>query len=360
MSPDALPLEITIPSAPQSEPQEVNGPAGPAPVRPASSVRRTSTVDMTWPGGLGTQLRLDGRARDAVTTSPDDAPVVVSEATTSVGVGPMRVIDEIVADPAPDGLQNLVGARGGGHLRGVLDEFLPEERAGGTLLNLLLDDISGCSLIAGFAWSRWSDQWMMAERRSTMPQPTEEQMRAHRQSLEGVCIGFRPGASALSEGGLGRGAHRIQPVPPLVNPSDPHGWHPLAELPEVSMRRARRIDAWVDDTHGVIVIDSAFQDSAGDPAHGRVAIHEYLLRATADAETGTLLSVDPDPRVLPFLECPSAKLTAQVLVDTPLRTLRSTVLERLAKTNGCTHLNDALRALAEAPVMLRSLTELAA
>jgi hypothetical protein len=31
------------------------------------------------------------------------------------------------------------------------------------------------------------------------------------------------------------------------------------------------------------------------------------------------------------------------------------VLDRLAKTNGCTHLNDALRALAEVPVLLGQL-----
>jgi hypothetical protein len=31
------------------------------------------------------------------------------------------------------------------------------------------------------------------------------------------------------------------------------------------------------------------------------------------------------------------------------------VLERLSKTGGCTHLNDALRALAEVPVLLSAL-----
>ena len=119
------------------------------------------------------------------------------------------------------------------------------------------------------------------------------------------------------------------------------------------MRRARRIDVWRDgDT---IVIDSAFQDSAGDPTLGRVAVHEYGLRATADAATLTLQTVAPDPRVLPFLECPSARLTATSLVGTPLADLRHAVLQRLGRTNGCTHLNDALRALAEVPVLLEHL-----
>jgi hypothetical protein len=35
--------------------------------------------------------------------------------------------------------------------------------------------------------------------------------------------------------------------------------------------------------------------------------------------------------------------------------LRHVVLERLARTKGCTHLNDALRALAEVPVLAERL-----
>jgi hypothetical protein len=125
------------------------------------------------------------------------------------------------------------------------------------------------------------------------------------------------------------------------------------------MRRARRIDVWRDES-GMIEIDAYFQDSSGDPGPSRVAVHEYVLRATADPETMTLVTVTPDARILPFMECPAAVDTAQVVVGTPLADLRRTVLERLAKTNGCTHLNDALRALAEVPVLLRHLDRIAA
>lgn len=299
-------------------------------------MRRTSTVDMTWPDGFGTQLRLDGNARDAVTVDPADPPITVDAANASVGIGSNRTIEDIRADPDREGLQLLVGSRGGGHLRGALDECLPGERTAGTPLYLLLDDISGCSLIAGFAWSRWRDDWKQPNRRPA------------NFSMEGVCIGFAPGSSALDETpGSGQ---RTQPVGPVVHPDDPHGWHQLPELPDVSMRRARRIDVWRED--GVIRIDSAFQDSAGDPAGGRIAIHEYGLRATADFETLELLTVEPDARILPFMECPSAVGTAGVVVGTALGDLRAAVLERLSKTNGCTHLNDALRALAEVPVLL--------
>lgn len=324
-----------------AESQAVAGPAGPAPVRPPRSVRRTSSVDMTWPGGYGTQLRLDGRARDAVTVDPAEPPVVTGGATTSVGIGFNRTIDDIVAVPDRPGVQRLVGCRGGGYLRGALDEHLPGEREAGSPLYLLLDDISGCSLIAGFGWSRWTKDWLTPPDR--VPRP----------SMEGVCIGFRPGASSLLEQASGTSTHRTQPVGPLINSDDPLGWHDLPALPDVSMRRARRIDVWRDGD--VVHIDSGFQDSSGDPDHGRIAVHEYVLRATADAATLSLRTVSPEARILPFMECPSAVATASSVVGAPLAELRAVVLERLAKTNGCTHLNDAIRALAEVPLLLAQL-----
>ncbi len=321
-----------------TELQNVRGPVGSAPLRRANSVRRTSTVDMTWPDGFGTQLRLDGRARDIVTVDAGMAPIVVGEGRVRVGVGPNRVIEDITVEPMREGAQQLVGSRGGGYLRAALDEMLPGERVAGSPLYLLLDDVSGTSLIAGFAWSRHTEEWLHVPTHGPRPE------------MENVCIGFATGSSALVEQRTGGMSHRVQPVGPLVHPDDPAGWHALADLPDVSMRRARRIDVWIDgDT---IMIDSGFQDSASDPEHGRVAIHEYALRATADLATMTVTSVEPDARVLPFMECPSAMGTAVAVVGAPLSELRAVVLERLSKSKGCTHLNDALRALAEVPILL--------
>jgi hypothetical protein len=41
---------------------------------------------MTWPAGFGTELRLDGHCRDAVTHATADPPLVVDEATAIVGI----------------------------------------------------------------------------------------------------------------------------------------------------------------------------------------------------------------------------------------------------------------------------------
>ncbi len=320
--------------------QRVAGPSGPVPLRRPGSVRRTSTIDMTYVAGRGSQLRLHGRARDLLTPADGGAPVVLAVGAVEAGASPGRVIEDVAADPPRAGIERLVGARGGGHLRLAIDEVLPGERAAGTPLYLLLDDLAGCTLIGGFQWSRFPDL--------SGPLVVTE-----KPQMEGICIGFVPGASSLDDMGRPAAGARVQPVGPLVHPDDPLGWHELPEQPQVSMRRARRIDVWLDaDT---VRVEASFQDSAGDPDHGRVAVHEYLLSATADAATMTLTSVTADPRILPYLECPNAPGNIGRLVGTPMADLRATVLERLAKTDGCTHLNDALRALAEVPVLVEHL-----
>jgi hypothetical protein len=79
--------------------------------------------------------------------------------------------------------------------------------------------------------------------------------------------------------------------------------------------------------------------------------------ATVDPVQGILSSVTADPRVLPYLECPSAAGGVDAMIGTPVADLRDAVLERLKGTAGCTHLNDALRALAEVPVLARTLLD---
>jgi Protein of unknown function (DUF2889) len=99
-----------------------------------------------------------------------------------------------------------------------------------------------------------------------------------------------------------------------------------------------------------------FQDSSTEPTGGRVAVHEYRLAATADPRTGRLLSLEADPRVLPFYECPLAARGLDALLGTPLAELRTVVLKQLAGAAGCTHLNDAVRALAEVPTLIARLS----
>jgi hypothetical protein len=257
-----------------------------------------------------------------------------------------RTILGIVADPARPSAAALVGARGGGHLRRIIDDAMPEECRHSTPLHLILDDISGTSLIAGWAWSQWATDWL------TMPNiPDEDQLAALIRSKQGVCIGFAPGSSALDvlpTPGVTGGA----PAPDLRNPQDPDGWHDFPTAQGASLRRARRIDVTL---RGAVRIDAAFQDSASRPDGGRMVLHEYRLTVAADPGSLRITSITAEPRVLPFPECPSATHNLRRLLDAPLTELRERVLDHLRGTDGCTHLNDALRALTAVPALLHTL-----
>jgi len=326
----------------------VAGPGEAAPPRRPGSVRRTSTIDSRWPDGFGRQVRMVGRARDLLTPADGSAPRVLSEDVLYVGAAMDRTIEDIRSEPERPSLQQLVGCRGGGRLRGALAQAVPDELAAGTPLYLLLDDLSGATLVAGFAYSQWPDE------QSYWWQEGAEKPKPPQRRMEGICAGFRPGASSLNPDGTSRFIHDVRAVDPVQRADDPLAWHHIEDVNEVSMRRARRIDVCLTD---VIEIDSMFQDSCPVPAGGRVAVHEYGLRATADPLDLTLLSVQADPHVLPYRECPMAADNVERLIGTPLTQLREVVLERLKGTLGCTHLNDALRALAEVPVLAEPLRD---
>jgi hypothetical protein len=292
-------------------------------------------------------MRLVGRARDVMTPKSGDSLVVCAEDGFTALLTPHRTIVAIEAEPARPALSRLVGGRGGGGLRRLIEEVVPEERRNATPLYLILDDISGSSLVAGWAWSQWDTDWLTAAARAAMKDVDLE--RAIR-SREGLCIGFAPDSSAFNPGADRSGTR----APDLRHPEDPQGWHTFAvQNGSVGLRRARRIDVSLDE---VIIVDSAFQDSATTPDGGRAVVHEYRLSMTADPRSLRMLSVKAEPRVLPFVECPSAVDNITRLLDMPLPELREKVLAELRGIAGCTHLNDALRALADVPALMNYLS----
>jgi hypothetical protein len=309
-------------------------------------VRRTSTVLMSWPGGLGTpELLLQGRARDLYTPGAG-TPWTLASADLDVITGRDRDIQSIEADPRPAGLDRLLGVRAGSGLRGAIARELPAEVEGGTPLYLLLDDLGGATLIAGYTYFRWADVYPeMRDRIENGPQRV----------MQGTCSGFREGSIALKpDGTLSHVRQNTARTASLVDRDDPIGWHELQDHPITGMRRARRIDVWVDD--GVIEIDAWFRDSVWVPEGHEEAIHEYQILGSADRSTGTLTSVRAVPRVLPYAECPGAAPNAERMAGTDLRVMRAQVLEQIRATDCCTHLNDALRSLAEVPILAAALS----
>jgi hypothetical protein len=292
-------------------------------------------------------MRLIGRARDVITLPSGGAPVLCSEDSFEAVLKPDRAIVAIESDPPRPKLAQLIGTRGGGRLRHALEHFVPEERRHATPLYLILDDISGASLVAPWAWSQWQKDWLESPGGMTRPQ-----LDRMIQDMEGICTGFAPGSSSLDPGRLAAQSEDGTLTPDLRHPEDPDGWHAFTLQNTVGMRRARRIDVRLGKE---IQIEAAFQDSAAKPDGTRAALHEYDLTATADPSSLRLLSIDAIPRVLPFGECPGAVRNISRLLGSELHQLRQTVLDQLPGTLGCTHLNDALRALAEVPALVNHL-----
>jgi hypothetical protein len=315
-------------------------PIGPAPLRRPGSIRRTSTIDTSWPEGYGQPMVMQGHARDVWTSVEGGAPVVLAEDHYRIVASARREILAIEVRPDRPEVQQLVGVRAGGESRAALTQIMANERINGSPLYLILDDFAGASLVAGWIWSRWVDDW------GTLAQKAGLTKTAGRGgNMEGVCSGFAPGSSALLNAGPSKD-QSFAIVPSLLNPDDPDGWHRLGIQDGVGMRRARRIDVWQDGDG--LAIDVGFQDSGTAPDGGdRIAIHEYHV--TARASDGLLADLKVDARILPFRECPGAVAHAQRMLGTPLGELRAKVLETLPGTLGCTHLNDVIRSMAEVP-----------
>jgi hypothetical protein len=302
---------------------------------------------MSWPGGLGTELHLEGRARD-LRTPRLGAPEVLQVASVNAVTGPERQIQSIDASPPVANFERLVGCRAGANLRIAIAEVLPGEVEDGTPLHLLLDDLAGSTLIAGFVYSRWVDHVPGLRVRFSS--------RASKRFMLDICAGFREGSSALLPDGTISGIpHNTAHPGPLADPADPLSWHDLGEHPEIAMRRARRIDVWRQS--GNVQIDAMFRDSCWDPDGQEVVVHEYQIFGLADPTAENLLWVKARPRVLPYAECPAAAPKASRMAGATLRSMRTDVLQRLRATDCCTHLNDGLRALAEVPVLAAALVE---
>ncbi len=296
-------------------------------------------------------MEMHGRARD-ILNGPDGDFEVIAEHSVRILASPLREIIEIEADPPRPELSALVGARAGGQSRALLAETLPGDKEAGTPLYLLIDDFAGASLVAGWAWSRWVDDWRkMARDKGTA------KVAGNKGKMVGICSGFQPGSTALDSDDFPR--HDIQSwskVVSLANPDDPDGWHDMPAQQGVGFRRSRWLDIWAEGDG--IGVDLGFQDSGTLPDEEmRAGIHEYRAKAIVDPQDWTLRSVAVDPRVLPYAECRGASPNAEIMKGARLTDMREAVLDSLKGTAGCTHLNDTLRSLAEVPQLARHLPQ---
>jgi len=232
---------------------------------------------------------------------------------------------------------------GGAQLRGAIDAVVPRERASATPLHLLLDDIAGTSLIAGFARTRAEPELQLA-----MNGPPGNEFGKRKGKI--ICSGLRPDGWADTHRKAQRYAdHAIRPAGSLGLHDDPLGWHEMPPDPKMGMRRHRRIDVWREGDH--LEVDAFFRDACWEPDGSQMALHEYSIRARVDAADHTLEALVATPRVLPFPECRWAAPNVERLIGADVTTFRSHVQQTLTERKACTHLNDQLRCLAEVPAL---------
>jgi hypothetical protein len=114
------------------------------------------------------------------------------------------------------------------------------------------------------------------------------------------------------------------------------------------------LDVWLED--GLVLVDAMFRDTTCDWDQTARVVHEYALTATLDADTQRILAIDAQPRSLPFpTDCPFAADSVQLILGEAAAGLRETVRGLSAGAVSCTHLNDAMRCLADIPTLVDQL-----
>jgi hypothetical protein len=318
-----------------------SGPKSPrtaaVPRRPGQ-VRRTTSVDMVFAEGPRGPLWLHGRARDVITAA-DGRGVVLAEASLDALASPSRELLELRTSPHVAGLDALIGRRVATGFRAAAAGALGAAHAGSGLA-LLLDDLPITAMIAGVGWMRVQ---IRAEGQKRIPQVERI----------GTCAGWRPGGAAAA-----RALHQQPGLHPDVaaaprpedEPGDPDAWHPMPPLPPRAMRRRRRLDVVPGDP---AALEAWFRDAIIEEDGSEAALHEYTVRGFVDVNAGVVMSLDTTAHVLPYVDCPGAVPSSHLLDGTPLHQLGATVRERLGGEVGCTHLNDALRSIADVDHLLR-------
>jgi hypothetical protein len=309
---------------------------------------------MAFPDGLAGDVLLSGSGRDLRTHADGYAETVDTasfEATIDFAHG--QKVTRIVTTPTVDGIDALVGRGAGGGYRKYLNQIVADQHLVGSLQFQLLDDLSGASLVSGYAPQlSIAHAGAAAVELAQPPEATEIML-----SMSDVCAGWRSeGQMMASVRAIGRPPMLQGPAAPFLDDDgDPLAWHeiPRAMTPN-AMRRIRRIDVVLGDRETPVVVDSMFRDTHMDESGSVTIVHEYQLMAEVEPTSFTVLSVDATPRVLPYHECPEAAASAQRVVGTTTTGLRSRTRAEFVGVSTCTHLNDVLRALEDVEVLASS------
>jgi hypothetical protein len=281
------------------------------PARRPGSIRRTSSVDMI--GHDDGTLELRGAAADPGGT-----------ARCRAIVGSDRALVSLDVTPPVEGSPGLLGRLVGRGFRAAVDRLCEP----GTLPSVLLCELPVAALLSGYA-SLYTGAY---------PRPIPDKMLAG--FPVDICAGWAAPASFMVQI---RTSHEMPTPRGPISPGDDPAWHDMPALAPGSMRRQRMIERTGNEVWAM------FRDSYARPADGvATVLHEYSVAATLTPDGDRIASCVATPRVLPWLECPSAAGSAGRVMGQPVAGLRALVREELVGTSTCSHLNDLLASLSQA------------
>jgi hypothetical protein len=313
------------------------------------SVRRVMHLDYDWTDAVDAVVR--GAARDEITRA--DGTVDVVDETSVEVVTEQGLITTFAATGTSFDPSVFVGHPLRQGFRRRVREVHTDD---GSTLSLLLDDLSGAMVAAGYVHAmEWGTEPPDTPDTPDTPvasgppghSPPPAAVDAQLRQVD-LCSGWRADGTmmvALRAGEPMR-FHAVAPVPTLPDGAD---WPP-DPIPVPGLRRHRRID--VRPTGDAWHVDAWFRDIYCNRAGETGALHEYTVDVVVDARDHTLLDVRATPHVLPWDECPAAADAVGQLAGQPVEDLRATVQKTLVGIECCTHLNNELRELADLPVMV--------
>ncbi len=328
------------------------------PGRVPGSVRRTTSVDMLRPHGIDAELVLVGVGRDLRSGASGTATVLdTATFTATVDYADAQRIVALACTPEIDGLESLVGRSASTGFRAALNAVVDGQDVVGHPVYQLLDDLPVATLISGFA-----PQQAMAKAGAWHDGTHRNVQRRKPEGLDllqqaDLCAGWKAGGTIMQ--GMTEGLPPVVtgPVAPSIEVHDDEwAWHDMpGGLPAHAMRRRRRIDLVPSAHGGPLVVDALFRDSHVDDEGLETIVHEYTVVVRVDPTDFRVLESTATPQVLPWFECPEAAASATRLVGGGFDGLRTRVRGEFLGATTCTHLNDALRALEDVPVLARAL-----
>jgi hypothetical protein len=311
-------------------------PVAATPPQAPSSVRRTTSIDVTRPDGLTGRLLVVLAGRD-LAVDHHGRPTVTAQVTLRLPIdewsGAVAGIDGGEGTDVAD-LAELVGASVRSGFGRRLASVLADEAESRSLRYSLLEDLPGAVLVSGFA-----------PLRAGLLAGDVEATKARAPLQADICAGWAAGGPvhvALAE--RGHTAVPVGPPAPVLEQADPSGWHRLAPLATETVRRRRQLDVAPARAPGGLAVNSHFRDSYAG-AEAEMVMHEYAVNAVID--DGAVSGIEVEDRVLPWAACPGAVASAQQVVGVAVDDLAGVARTRLVGPSTCTHLTSTVRSLAD-------------